>query len=783
MTAPPSAQEQMISGTVFAGFGLPLAGAIVTLTGHMNRSVTTGSDGTFRFADPGLDPHGLLVTCAGYTDARQASVASIEGAFVVRLFVVSPGEVSPAPRAPEAADLKTIGRVQSRGRIDNLIGTASSAAEGFVGHAELEERPILRPGELLETVPGVVISQHSGEGKANQYYLRGFNLDHGTDIAITIGGIPANMRTHAHGQGYSDINWLIPETVNYVNYRKGTYNADQGDFSTAGAVNMTYFNVLPQRIATVSGGPYGQARVLLAASPSVRADAHLLYALEYVHEDNTANNPDNYRKYNALLRFSRQVGTTLWGVTAQGYDARWMASDQIPFRAVRRANIDRFGQIDPTDGGRTHRYALSTDFAHDTERSATRISAYAMDYSLHLFSDFTYFLSDPANMDQFAQTDQRLVTGINASQTWKTPAADTTLGYQLRNDNITPVALYSSVGRAISGTTRIDRVLETSNAVYLQTNQRLTRKLRLAAGVRADVYTFKVSDLRPENSGSVRAGIISPKIALSYTVNPKVELYADYGQGFHSNDARGITETVDPGTGLNTDPGTGQILRGATPLVRAQGAELGVRFSIAQKLRSTISLWNLDLASELIFQGGAGTTTPGRPSSRHGFELANFYIPSPGVTLDFDYSSSAAKFTNFDPVGQTIPGSIKDVLTFGIALDKSHTYGSVRLRYFGPRPLLEDGSAHSNPTTTVSLQAGFKPSKGMKIEFDVFNLLGAKASDIDYYYNSSIPSDPAYTKPGFAGPCPIDPCGAGVGDVHFHPIERRLIRFTVTKQF
>lgn len=211
---------------------------------------------------------------------------------------------SPQPTAIAAPALKEVGRVKARGRMENLLGKANSAAEGNVGHAELEMRPILRPGELLETIPGVVISQHSGEGKANQYYLRGFNLDHGTDIAITIGGIPANMRTHAHGQGYSDINWLIPELVSYVHYRKGPYFADEGDFSTAGAVNMYYFDTLPHDIMTVGGGPYGQARVFIAASPKL-GQGNLLYAAEYLHEDNTALDPDNYRKYNAFLKYSQ----------------------------------------------------------------------------------------------------------------------------------------------------------------------------------------------------------------------------------------------------------------------------------------------------------------------------------------------------------------------------------------------------------------------------------------------------------------------------------------------
>lgn len=694
----------------------------------------------------------------------------------------SAGAATPCPTPTHA--LKDIASVKARGRIDNLIGVAGSASEGYVGHSELEQRPILRPGELMETVPGVVISQHSGEGKANQYYLRGFNLDHGTDIAITIAGIPANMRTHAHGQGYSDVNWIIPEVVNYINYRKGTYYADQGDFSTAGAVDMKFFNVLPRNVVSFGAGPYGYGRLLLASSPKLGTHGHLLYALEYEHVDNTADFPDNYRKYNGLVRYSHEMANSAWGITLQAYKAKWMSSDQIPLRAVEQGIIDRFGQIDPTDGGRTHRYALSADYSAQTENTSTQINAYALDYGLHLFSDFTYYLNDPVNMDQFEQLDNRLVTGLNASRAWTTPAGGVnTVGYQFRNDNIAPVSLYSTKKQRIIGTTRIDHVVESSHGIYAQTEQHFGRRFRVTAGVRGDVYDFNVKDLRPENSGNVHASIINPKLALAYEVSPQAEVYLDAGEGFHSNDARGVVQTVDPVTGRNVDPGTGDVISGATPLVRAKGAEIGARIALGQKLRTTLSLWSLNLDSELVFQGDSGTTSAGRPSRRSGVELANFWVPSPGLTYDLDFSTSSAHFTNYDPVGNLIPGAINDVLTFGAAYDPatSKIFGSIRLRYFGPRALIEDGSVHSKPTTTVSLQTGVKLAGRARLSLDVFNLLNTRASDIDYFYASYLPSDPYYTSPAYTGPCPRGAvCGQGVSDIHFHPIERRTIRFTLT---
>src|SRR5262249_25899276 len=283
---------------------------------------------------------------------------------------------------------------------ESLVGIADAATQGTISGAQLDERPISRPGEVLETVPGLVISQHSGEGKANHYYLRGFNLDHGTDFATTIAGIPVNMPSHAHGQGYSDLNFLIPELVGGVQYQKGPYAARDGDFATAGSANIQYINELERGYAGVVGGNEGYARVLYAQSPRL-GDGTLLYAFEFSHENGPWVNPDNSHKYNGVLRYSQKNGDGDFSVTAMGYQNEWNSTDQVPGRAISSGAISRFGAIDPTDGGDTRRYSLAAEWSKTGESSFTRVTAYGVDSHLRLYSNFTYKLEDPVNGDQF----------------------------------------------------------------------------------------------------------------------------------------------------------------------------------------------------------------------------------------------------------------------------------------------------------------------------------------------------------------------------------------------
>jgi hypothetical protein len=625
---------------------------------------------------------------------------------------------------------------------NGLIGIADSAAEGVVTAKEIDRRPFQRAGEILETVPGVIVSQHSGEGKANQYYLRGFNLDHGTDIAVTAAGVPVNMPTHAHGQGYADANFLIPELIGGVQYKKGPYYADEGDFASAGAVNINYASLLDKPIALVQGGTSSFGRALFAASPQLGGGA-LLYAIEAGRNNGPWVRPDDFRKLNGVLRFTRGGQSDAFSITAMAYDARWSSTDQIPTRAVSDGMLSRFGYVDPTDGGTTARYSLESEWQRSSPATLTQAAAYALKVRLNLYSNFTYFLDDPVNGDQFEQADDRVVAGLRASHRWLTRFGGVTtenvVGLQARRDDIGNLGLYRTRARVRLDTTRQDSVIETSAAIYAQSSTPWTPWLRTILGLRADEYRFDV------DSNDAHASMVSPKLTMIFGPWRNTELYANAGAGFHSNDARGVTA-------------------GATPLVRTRGAEVGVRSTPLPRVHVTASVWGLDMASELLFVGDAGTTEASAPSRRTGVELATDYNVRPWLAIDADYAYSRARFRD----GGRIPGAIEGVASVGLnVIDLGRVSGELRYRYFGPRPLVEDDSVRSSGSNLVNARVGYRVAPRVRLDIDVFNVLNAKASDIDYFYASRLPGEAA----------------AGVDDVHFHPVEKRALRVGVTTSF
>ncbi|ELX09416.1 TonB-dependent receptor [Janthinobacterium sp. HH01] len=659
------------------------------------------------------------------------------------------------------ADDHILQRVFVDGSRTSQLGVADAASAGSVTQQELAARTVYRPGEILEAVPGLIVSQHSGEGKANQFYLRGFNLDHGTDLRTTVDDMPVNQRSHAHGQGWTDLNFLIPELAVRLDYKKGPYSAEEGDFASAGTASVVYANRLLRDTATASGGQHGYGRALLADSVDA-GNGTLLYALEALHNDGSYARPDDYQKLNAVLRYSEGYANNGYNVSLMAYRADWNSTDQIPLRAVQDGSIGRNDAIDNTDGGKAHRYSLSGAWRRTSDDSASKVNAYLIANQLDLYSNFTYFMDDPLHGDQFAQPDKRVTSGVNASHSWHRHTdggnSATTIGIQLQNDNIFN-GLLSTQARKPLSVTRQDHIVESSAALYVENNTRWNAAWRTVAGLRVDSYRFDVRSSLAANTGKASDHLASPSLSVIYGPWQTAELYANIGNGFHSNDARGAT--------IRIDPKTGEAAGKVSPLVRSRGVELGARSSWLPGLQSSLSLYRLDFDSELSFAGDAGTTEAGRPSRRYGVEFSNYYKPLKWLSVDLDLAYARARSRDDAPEGNYIPGAIEGTGQLALTVDDGGPYsGSLKLRYFGPRPLIEDNSVRSRQSLTLNGRLGWKIRKGLTLELEAFNLTNRRDSAIDYYYPSQLR--------GEAEP---------VNDIHFHPIESRSLRATLVKNF
>jgi hypothetical protein len=646
------------------------------------------------------------------------------------------------------------------GRRVNTLGIATTASEGRVGRYDLEARPLLRSGDLLEFVPGLVATQHSGSGKANQYFLRGFNLDHGTDFATSVDGMPVNMRTHGHGQGWTDLNFLIPETVEALAYAKGVYFADAGDFSSAGSARFELARAFSRKSLEVSAGSYGQRRAVLLASQKLGA-ADLLLAGEVQRFDGPWTDiKERVRKVNGLARYSAPLGEGVWNLTAMAYDNGWRSPDQIPSRAVADGKIGTFGSIDATLGGTSSRYSLSGGWKGRAAAGELSTSAYIIRSKLNLFSNFTYFLDDPENGDQFRQVDDRTLMGFELRQRWDLGGSRLHLGADGRFDDIGRVGLYRTRARQAVATVREDAVRQGSLGVHTSLELPVTKRLRSTLGVRYDAFWADV-DARSLalNSGRSSDGKLSLKGNLAYRLARPIELYASYGHGFHSNDARGTTIRIDPLTG-------GAATR-VPALVGTRGGELGLRWFAGSRFHASAALWRLDLGSELVFVGDAGGTEASRPSRRQGVELGFYLLDDKRLSGELELSYTRSRFRGRDPAGQHVPGSIPLVVSGGLNWKPWDGWSiAPRLRYVGRYPLIEDNAVRSRSSLLLNLRVA-RDWRRFGIGVELFNLLDSKDHDIDYFYASRLPGEPL----------------GGVEDVHYHVFQPRSIRFALRTSF
>jgi hypothetical protein len=643
------------------------------------------------------------------------------------------------------------------GRRDDLTGIARSASQGFIGYRDFKLRPLVREGELLETVPGLIMTQHSGDGKSNQMFVRGFNLDHGTDFSTRLEGMPVNIPTHAHGQGYTDLNFIIPEMVDHVEYKLGPYYADIGDFGAAGGADLRLRRSLDRPLALVSLGENGFRRAVVGASMPL-GPGRFLAGAEFKEYDGPWAVAQDLGKRAGVLRYSWERGSNAFSIIGLGYDNAWNASDQVPKRLIESGALNRFAQIDSSLGGSSSRYAVAAEWMRTASSSSQRLQLYGMRYDLDLYSNFTYFLDDPDNGDQIQQRDRaRKAFGGDFAYSRMFGLHTATLGLQTRLD-FANVALRRADDRDILTTVRADDVTQWANGGYLEVRSRWTPRLRTVLGLRGDAYRFDVTSDRSHNSGTASDAILSPKASIAFEAADGFELYLSGGFGFHSNDARGVVQSVDPVTGEAVDP--------VPPLARSRGAEVGLRATRAQGLRSNLVAWTVELESELLFVGDAGTTEASAGSRRFGITWANFWLPLPQLRLEADASFAHARFHELEDGENRIPGALERVVSAGIAWEPPATDGpfaALRLRHFGEYPLTEDNSIRATATSLLNLNAGWV-FRGLRIGVHVLNLLDSAHSDISYFYASRLGSEPA----------------GGIEDVHFHPVEPRQIRLTFT---
>jgi hypothetical protein len=729
--------------------------------------------------------------------------------------------------ANQDSQAKQLGEIKVfAGRSKSLLGITGSASQGLITQEQIEFRSSSRPGELVELIPGMIATQHSGSGKANQYFLRGFNLDHGTDFTTIVDGIPMNMPTHAHGQGYMDLNSMIPELVDKIEFGKGPYYAEIGDFSSAGFNKMTTMKTLPQGFLKFTGGEFDFYRTVAANSNSL-GNGNLLYGAEFQAYNGPWSVPENGHKYNGLLRYSEDHENWGLAINAKAYNSTWTATNQIAQSAIDSGQLGLYGSLSPSDGGTTNRYSVSSNIWNKGEDWKNDANLYAVYYDLNLYSNFSGYTSG-AYGDQMNQRDHRFQVGATNEYThydnWFGLDMDNTYGMSFRHDEINGIGLYNTVNRQYLNTISLDNVSESTGGLFIKNQIHWHEKFRTIQGLRADFVTMQVDALanpfttgnaaiaqmdasatsayanavsagsittanaatsaaiNAANSGYRSKEMISPKFSAILGPWYETEYFLNAGSGYHSNDARGTTLQLTPDG--NTAGSRGMV----APMAWQRGGEIGARSNIIPKLNTTLALWWLQSSQELVFAGDDGTTNVNGMSERYGLEFTNYYKPTDWLTLDFDLAKSYGHFVNTPKTdystgspscpsasataactGNYIPNLVGIVIAAGIQVTAPNgAFASLRLRHFGDSPLDSNGTFWAPSVDILNLGLGYK-QKHYKLDFNIFNLLGETTSDIAYAYNYA-------STPG---------AGAQTGNfgVVRHPVEPRMARAGFTIYF
>jgi outer membrane receptor protein involved in Fe transport len=676
---------------------------------------------------------------------RRTDISRIAAGVALALLCATAGaqqEQGAAAQAPEEQAPQSSPPAQDQleeivvfGRSLQLLGRADAASEGTVGGADLAVRPMLRVAELLEAVPGLVAVQHSGSGKANQYFLRGFNLDHGTDFTAYVDGMPWNLRTHGHGQGYLDVNGMIPEVVERIDYRKGPYRADLGDFSMAGASFISTIDRLDAPFLGFEAGQYGWDRVAAGGTKELKNDALLTGLIEHKGYDGPWQEPEGLRHTALFGKYRRPTEFGNLAVTLWGYDAQWHPTEQIPERAIGTvACADEFCALDPTAIGDTSRWIGSAVL----DGAKWRASAYVQYYDWQMTSNPTYDY-------QLHQFDRRTTIGGRYEHTViDGDKLQLHVGGEFRYDDIGNVGLdHYDRGQYIENISD-NSVREPSLAGFTEATWSPTDKLRLMGGVRSDLYDFDVvAKTTGSFAGHKSDSRTSPKVGIAWAPSKQIELYGNWGRGYHSNDARGVVNTTDPVPGLS--PGTGY--------------EAGARFEVGA-IKLTAAHWWLDLDSELIFVGDSNAVEPKGASRRDGYELTLFWRPVDWLGIDAVYTGSTARYVD-NPDGPYVEGAVEHSGEIGIQAVKDRWEASLRIRYLGPYALTADNAHRAASETTISVRGAYTVGRMMWYA-DLLNVPNSHGKDIVYWYEAYVPG--------------LDPVGTSSADIDCNVTDCRVSR-------
>ena len=629
----------------------------------------------------------------------------------------------------------------------------AASSQQFIPDKEYLMQPQGRPAQVLRLIPGFIAVEHSGgAGKADQYFLRGFDADHGTDVAFFTDGMPINLRSHAHGQGYTDLNFIIPETIEGVDVYKGAYLPEYGDFATAGAVNFRTRDMVKEGVVQSAGGQFNTQRHLLMFSPT-KDRVRTLFAAEGYYTDGPFQNDNRYFRGNLLGKATMNpLGRDELVITGTFQKSQWNGSGEIPLRAVHDGSLDRFGSIDPSEGGKTLRSTGRMNYHYDMPSGGRFFAnAYAQYYRFDLFTNFTFFLNDPVNGDGFQQSDRRVVYGGDVGYRHSGHLFDmdgaATVGVQARVDDI-HARLGPQVKRAPLGSTADSTIFEASYAPFLKLELQPTPWLRLAGGVRTEVFTFDVrnrcANCAEQPVGNTSTGLVLPKMNVILGPWFETEFFANYGEGYHSNDARSA------------------VARAASPVAQARNYEVGIRSKPwgPDGVELIGTLWALDLKQELVFVGDAGTTEIRGASRRRGLEVAARGQVWGPLYFNGSVTWTKAEFTN----GDAIPLAPK-VTAYGALLLRwpDGLTSQLQATYLGVRPLVEDRSAKAPSWTTFDLSERYQlpvklPHGRLEAFLFVQNLFNTKWEQATFFFDSRLRNE-----------------AAGVADTHFVPGSPRFV--------